>query len=533
MIEFLPPRDGAFGDRDAADFVGLDGGDDGAWGDDEPPRSRWLTALAVLGVTGLLAGGVIAAAPWDATDTAPPETTAAPTTTVARPPSLRDLETEPTLPRDWPTTPAGWIPAEGSRYQVTYAFSTGEGFVMDPSWGTSVAVYASEGELTRTSNRWLAIEAFPSGVWNQQIRPSSVTTTTGERRVLVSTSADGVVTVDVEMFPDTGEAPVRISGFGVDLGTLLTVAAEVDLEWNGNTRRLGFDAVDASGALDGLTPRVTDGVMRLGFDAEHGLPLAATDLVDDTGRRWARVSVLRQNADEALLSELLRRRPVDVSSLPLELQRRLDDLARRGLPIELFRSFDGPALLARAQLTSDTVLVATADGTSDERDVIDVIESVQPASDDEWVELLVQSSNGLLDSPELVSEAEDITPLGNGPDWDSNVMRGTFTIGSASGGVWEPFTHGQGPELVEYRSFDVAYLRATTTFPDEARLIVVTQDGRDRQRAKLIEIPGTGVLAAVVEVDPTLPYTVAWVDQDEEPVDGPVDAASSLADAER
>ena len=35
MIEFLPPRDGAFGDRDAADFVGLDGFDDDDF-DDEP-----------------------------------------------------------------------------------------------------------------------------------------------------------------------------------------------------------------------------------------------------------------------------------------------------------------------------------------------------------------------------------------------------------------------------------------------------------------------------------------------------------------
>ncbi len=42
MIEFLPPRDHAFGDADAADFVGLDDTDDtdDTTFDDEPPQSR-------------------------------------------------------------------------------------------------------------------------------------------------------------------------------------------------------------------------------------------------------------------------------------------------------------------------------------------------------------------------------------------------------------------------------------------------------------------------------------------------------------
>jgi hypothetical protein len=57
VIEFLPPRDHAFGEADAADFVGLDGSDDTAF-EDQPPRSRWLTVLAVVGVTGLLALGI-------------------------------------------------------------------------------------------------------------------------------------------------------------------------------------------------------------------------------------------------------------------------------------------------------------------------------------------------------------------------------------------------------------------------------------------------------------------------------------------
>ena len=47
QIEFLAPNDAAFGVADAADFVGFDGGDDLAFGDDgprssgSPPSPRW------------------------------------------------------------------------------------------------------------------------------------------------------------------------------------------------------------------------------------------------------------------------------------------------------------------------------------------------------------------------------------------------------------------------------------------------------------------------------------------------------------
>jgi hypothetical protein len=37
------------------------------------------------------------------------------------------------------------------------------------------------------------------------------------------------------------------------------------------------------------------------------------------------------------------------------------------------------------------------------------------------------------------------------------------------------------------------------------------------------------VLAAVVELDAALPYTVRWTDADDAPVEGPVDAAASVA----
>jgi hypothetical protein len=340
--------------------------------------------------------------------------------------------------------------------------------------------------------------------------------------VIVSSSDDGVVTVDVEMFGDTGDTPVRVIGFGVGLDKMLTVAAEVDLTWTGNNRRLDLSTVESTGALSDLAPRIAVDQISLSFDGEHGIPMAWTDLTD--GASWARVAIVRQNPEQAQLSELLLRTPIDTALVPLDVQRRLDELARRGLPITLSRAVDSGSITGRAQLTDDTTLVVSTEGTP--ADLLRLLESLRPANDDEWLELLVQSANDLLTYPAARND-DPFVQAGAGADWSADVSRDRFSIGGGSGGVWEPFSHGQGPELVEYRSFDVAFLRATNTFPNEARFLSVTQDGAVRQRVKLVEIPGTGVLVAVVDLDPTLPYTVTWIDTDGEPVEGPIDAAAS------
>ena len=77
LIEFLPPDERAFGPVDGAGGAGevFVGFDDDAWGDpdDDEPSSRWLPVLAGIAVVGLLAGGVVAAAPWSGDpDAAPP-----------------------------------------------------------------------------------------------------------------------------------------------------------------------------------------------------------------------------------------------------------------------------------------------------------------------------------------------------------------------------------------------------------------------------------------------------------------------------
>ena len=149
MIEFLPPRDDAFGAQDVAGLVRSDDEADGDWGD-EAPRSRWSTVLAIVGVTGLLAGGVVAASPWDDPRAAPTPTTSPPAATEPRT-TTTAAAAEPTLPRDVPTSPAGWIPIEGTSVHLAYAHSMGVDLQVVASGVPAVHVYASDDATQRTS----------------------------------------------------------------------------------------------------------------------------------------------------------------------------------------------------------------------------------------------------------------------------------------------------------------------------------------------------------------------------------------------
>ncbi|MEZ5251768.1 MAG: hypothetical protein R2713_21945 [Ilumatobacteraceae bacterium] len=62
--------------------------------------------------------------------------------------------------------------------------------------------------------------------------------------------------------------------------------------------------------------------------------------------------------------------------------------------------------------------------------------------------------------------------------WSAEVVDGSSSSSADGSGVYEPFRYGRGPQLVEYRSIDQAFLRITTTFPDGARSVIVAQEGR-------------------------------------------------------
>ena len=175
MIEFLPPREDAFGERDVADFVGVDGGDAG-WDDDEPPRSRWLTAVATVGVLGLLVGGVVAAAPWSGDDQATPPTPPSTTPTSTTPATATTVDTsDDTLPEWMDDGIPGYVLPENVGLELGYAVSypgqmwTGD--VIDV-WGTP--------DAARDAGTWLAVDSMSSD--GDFLSPTDPTGTSNSKR---------------------------------------------------------------------------------------------------------------------------------------------------------------------------------------------------------------------------------------------------------------------------------------------------------------------------------------------------------------
>jgi hypothetical protein len=160
-IEFLAPRDSAFGADGSAEFAGLDV-DDLPPPDDTPPRSRWLTAAAALTVGAFVIGGVVAAAPWDGGGDAAPVPSTVPVTTTARDPGVVPLSSAVLLPD------TGWTLDAPAGFTITEAWND-EDTGRIPNWGE---VWA-EPDATNSSGRWfsLTIENQSFGtMWNGATR---------------------------------------------------------------------------------------------------------------------------------------------------------------------------------------------------------------------------------------------------------------------------------------------------------------------------------------------------------------------------
>ncbi len=538
MIEFVPPREGAFGPATDDDVVGFDPDDTGF--DDEPSGPRWASVLAGCAVLGLLAAGVITAAPWSGTagPTPAPATTVPPppSTTGGRPPSLTSVPaTDPTLPPGMPTEPAGWIPDAGSSWTAVFGASFTEGRALGAPSGA--VLYASPDGVGRTPGRWVAAVASPSGPAYDRLRAGGVATTAGDRPAIVSVSPAGVVRVDVavdrepagsgaERLPTT----TTVTGSGIALAALLSVAAGVELVETGGVLTADVAAsLLPGGPLEGLEPLPIGDLRLQPWSDRASTPRSLTQLVDPDRGTWATVSVGGADALADLVTRLLLVDRIDPGELTLDVERRLDDLARRGLRVELGRLASSGAVVGEAVLPDGSTLVVS--GLGDVRDTLDLVAELRPASGDEWVELLIAGANGGVPLDSGAAEAPPVSVIGRGGQWWAEVVDGMMTIGGPSFFVQERFTHGQGPQLVEYRSIASAFLLATTTFPDDARRVTVSQGDGEPRSWPLREIRGTGVLAAVVELDPLLPVTVTWSSADGTPVDGPVDAAAAAATA--
>ena len=227
LIEFLPPDERAFGPADGAGGLGevFVGFDDDPWGepDDDEPASRWLPVLAGIAVVGLLAGGVVAAAPWsgDAEATPPPTTatTATPTTLVA-PAPLTTATAEPVDP-----SRTGWLLDPVPAGFTAAFFARGDERVDDSiGWGE---VWA-EPDATRTSGRWFSILLEPFASWDPTTS-EWFRVDVGGRDGYASVDPDGVVSLSFDAGQTDASRLVTIDAFGMGLTRMIELADSMSI----------------------------------------------------------------------------------------------------------------------------------------------------------------------------------------------------------------------------------------------------------------------------------------------------------------
>ncbi len=512
VIEFVPPRDGAFGHAETADFVGFDGADSAA-SDDEPPRSPWLTGLAVAGVIALIAGGSFAAAPWKDDSVAAPPTSSMPTTTdtIAATASRVASSAARGLPDGVVTTPAGWVLDQPGRFIAVGAQSNGSfvgpGDAYD-LWRDTLA--------SRTTGAFIAIDSqfLLNGV--ETMRKGGVRIMVGDRPALLWTAPDGVVEIQVA----TPTGLIVITSGGVGLTDLVTIAATVNADVR-DRNTLDYHGIDeaADGPFAGLIRVVNGGTEVYPGADQVGTALSWTSYVDPRDGDYVELRVLATGRDEQLINDLVLSRPLTEDAYGPDDAATVDRLIRSGRNMQLRITTSGnDRLIARMQLGDDTQLLVTGDVELHE--LLDIVGRVQPAAPETWRALLLDTMNGV--DLALDHEWAPLFFSGEGPaNWQATVYDGRFDIGADDSWSSNAFSHGSGPELTEYRTIERALLRATTTFPDSARSIVVTQAGHDQIAASLIEFDRSAVFVAVIELDAALPYTVQWLDADGVPVPGP------------
>ncbi|MFN6121386.1 MAG: hypothetical protein ACK5CE_17395 [Actinomycetes bacterium] len=511
MIEFLPPRDGAFGDRDAADFVGLDGFDDDDFDDepDEEPRSPWLTALAALAVAGLLAGGVIDAAPWDGDDASPPTTavteTSSPTATTA--PAAPDaLETDdPLLPSSL-ERPPGWLPTgDGAGFVVAGATSsTGSG-----SAGDAFAFWSTEG-ATRTSGRWLAIDEIPTDYaeLRRDATVIDVSRTDGTWPALLTSSDDGVVELAVAR-TDPLLPWFALTGYGWSLGELLTLAADVEVE--PGSISYPDDLVADGGPLSELVETYNGTTDWDPGATVTGRGRAFTWLGSNRTGAQAAVVVSAVATPSLFIAQFMVRVPVEDTALRRAELDAINDLARAGRQVSLFRAARDPSAIGAVWYDGggNEVMVVSNGRTGE---LLDLVASLEQASPDEWAAAMADEGTptGIDDRP---------VPVGGSINegWSVQVSSSSMWISASDGWLSTRYPPTEGRAATRYANTEAAYLVVVdaTRGGADGRIasVVVVRQGDIVQEVALVGLVG-GTSAAAVRVDPRAPFEVTWLGAD-------------------
>ena len=525
QIEFLPPNDAAFGTADVADFVGFDGADTQSFGDDGP-RSKWLPAAASLVVLALLGGGIIAAAPWDDADDAAP----APSTTVA-PPSASSVRITDQAP---PTTdrplgindvgPAGYVLEGVGTFQLAGAWNAGVEYRPPETYADDRFDLWTSNGATRTTGQWLAIATNKGRGSSDETLPDGVRVLAGKGIGVVSTSADGVSRL---LFKATDDTPFELSGFGFDLGALLTVAAQVGA---GPDDTIEYGSLP-DGIFAGLTPMLSEHVPNGGLNPFLQLARARVGVyyVHPESGGTVEVTVNQPTDVDAAVLDFLFQPVTDLSN---DDRARLDQLTQAGRRFRLSTLPDWPGtILATSmqpgdELTSDTIGSQPGDAISvfgtgvSASTMIRVLSQLRSAGDDEWVDVIDRSNRGLLnvDVPADVSEViGSQEQLGAGRSWYRIEMiagaRPYIFVSNERSGWGAPIPDiPSAPTVRRYASPTYTYVVATARQPSPIRTIRVTRDGMPPEDIPMVHV-GESVDAAGYGFTEMLPVAVEFLDE--------------------
>lgn len=504
-IEFVAPRSDAFGSDDGAEFVGVDGFDDDAF-DDEEPHSPWLTGLAALAVAGLLAAGVIAAAPWDGDDASPPATTQATTPPTTAPAAPGALEADdPLLPSSL-ERPPGWLPTgDGAGFDVAGATSsTGSG-----SAGDAFAFWATEG-ATRTSGRWLAIDEIPTDY--AELRRDGtvidVSRADGTWPALLTTSDDGVVELAVAR-TDPLLPWFALTGYGWSLDELLVLAAGVEVAPDSISYR---DALIADGGL--LTELVEAHNGTTDWDpgaTVTGNGRSFTWLGSNRTGTQAAVVVSAVATPSLFIAQFMVRVPIEDTALRRAERDAINDLARAGRQVSLFRTARDPSVIGAAWYDGggNEVMVVSNGRTGE---LLDLVASLEQASPDEWATAMADEGTptGIDDRPVLIGGSVD-------EGWSVQVSSSSMWISAGDGWLSTGYPPTEGRAAIRYANVNGAYviLVDATRGNVDGRLpeTAVVRQGDDVQEVVLVGLDG-GTRAGAVRIDPRAPFDVTWLGAD-------------------
>jgi hypothetical protein len=258
-IEFLAPRDFAFGGEDTAGFSGVDI-DDPIDDEDSTPRPRWLSAAAGVVLAGMVGAGIVAAAPWDS-----PTGTSAPAPSTIVPPERRQ-EPARAAPAAGPST----VPARPLSVDARAAGAAVTGMVFDPlppgyaitaawnqagdgsgepipGWGE---VWATP-DATRSSGRWFSLTLFNVPFTNHAAYATRIDL--GRRVGLLEQKPDAVMRLTAPIGGIVNAQSLSITSFGLSTDELIALFTSI-----------GIDA-DRPQQVDDR-PRILDGSLLDGFD---------------------------------------------------------------------------------------------------------------------------------------------------------------------------------------------------------------------------------------------------------------------------